>query len=343
MPEDRVKHFIVPVFIPNQGCPHRCIFCEQRKISSQKKRSMDGAGVTRIIEDGLRSKKFDPTHAEVAFYGGTFTSLDPGTMAELLNAAAQYLKKGLFCGIRVSTRPDALDGERLDLMKSHGVKIVELGIQSMDPRVLFLSGRGHSAEDSEKAVHILREKGFRVGVQLMPGLPGDSGDIFLSTVEKIRLLGPDMARIYPTLVIRGTGLARLYRGGGYVPLTLEQAVEMCAEGCVRLENAGIPVIRVGLMSSPDLLNPGQVLAGPWHTAFGFLVRCKILQKIIEPQLPPNGRMFRIKIRIQDRDIPLLRGYRNEGLRWVASKTGADVTAIEGDHSLPSGKIEVSRG
>lgn len=342
MPEKRLKHFIVPVFIPNQGCPHRCIFCEQEKITSQKARPMDGAGVIRIVEPALRSPKFDPTNAEIAFYGGTFTSLAVNVMEELLDAAGAYLKKGLFCGIRVSTRPDALDEKRLDLMKAHGVRTVELGVQSMDRRVLFLSSRGHSPEDSERAVCFLREKGFRVGVQLMPGLPGDSEDIFLSTIERLVPLRPDMARIYPAVVLRGTGLAQLYRRGDYTPLTLEKAVEICAEGCRRFENAGIPVIRIGLMSSPDLIDLDQILAGPWHSAFGFLVRCRILQKVIEPQLPAIGRMSRIKIRIQERDIPILRGYRNEGLRWVASRTGADVTAVEGDRSLPSGRIEVSR-
>jgi len=343
MPEGRQKRFIVPIFIPNQGCPHRCIFCEQEKITSEKKRPINAARVTGIIETAVRSKKFDNKHAEVAFYGGTFTSLKPEVIKELLGAVAPYLKKGLFSGIRVSTRPDSLDEERLNLMKFYDVRTVELGVQSMDNHVLEMSRRGHYAEDSEKAIGLLKEKGFCVGVQLMPGLPGDSRDIFLSTVEKVISLRPDMARLYPALVIRGTALARMYDRGNYIPLALEEAVEICAESCSRLEGAGIPVIRLGLMSSPALLDQGQILAGPWHTAFGFLVRCRIFQKNVESQLPSYGQMSRIKIRILDKEIPLLRGYRNEGLHWVASRTGAEVMGVKGDSSLPPGKIEVCKG
>jgi histone acetyltransferase (RNA polymerase elongator complex component) len=261
-------------------------------------------------------------------------------MNELLGAVAPFLEKGLFAGVRVSTRPDSLDLRKLGLMKRAGVRTVELGVQSMDDHVLALSGRGHSAVDSENAVGLLKRYGFRAGVQLMPGLPGDSRKVFLSTVKKVVELEPDMARIYPALVIKDTGLARMYEHGDYAPLALSEAVEICAEGCGMLENAGIPVIRIGLMSSPDLLLRGRILAGPWHAAFGFLVRCRIYQKIIEPQLPSYGRMERFTVRVRNRDVSLLRGYRNEGMKRISLVTGAEVLAVEGDNRLPPGKIEV---
>ncbi len=305
-----------------------------------KRGLVTGSYVTRIIETAIRSRKFDPTHAEVAFYGGTFTNLKLQAIKELLGAVAPFLEKGLFTGVRVSTRPDSLDLKKLELMKLAGVRTVELGVQSMDDHVLALSGRGHSAADSEKAVGLLKDLGFQVGVQLMPGLPGDSRKVFLSTVEKIVGLVPDMARIYPAVVIRETGLARMYEHGEYAPLTLSAAVEICAEGCKMLENAGIPVIRIGLMSSPELLLRGQVLAGPWHAAFGFLVRCRIYQKIIESQLPSCGRMEKVRIRVRKSDVPLLRGYGNEGVKRISLMTGAEVLAVEGDSRLPPGKIEV---
>jgi histone acetyltransferase (RNA polymerase elongator complex component) len=338
---DRQKHFIVPVFIPNQGCPHRCIFCEQEKITSEKKGRVTASHVTRIIETALHSRKFDPARAEVAFYGGTFTSLKLRVIRELLGAVAPFLEKGMFAGVRVSTRPDSLDIEKLDLMKRAGVRTVELGVQSMDDHVLALSGRGHAAADSENGVGLLKNLGFQVGVQLMPGLPGDSREVFLSTVEKVIGLGPDMARLYPALVIRGTGLARMYEQGNYAPLGLFKAVDICAESCKMLEDAGICVIRIGLMSSPTLLLQGQILAGPWHAAFGFLVRCRMYQKVIESQLPSRGRMRKIRIRVRSRDVPLLRGYGNEGMRWISMMTGAEDVAVEGDRSLAPGRIEVS--
>lgn len=336
----RPKTFIVPVFIPHQGCPHRCVFCEQEKITAEQKGHVDARCVARIIETGIRSPKFDSAHAEVAFYGGTFANLDLQMMGELLGAVSPFLKKGMFTGIRVSTRPDSLDPEKLALMKQGGVRTVELGVQSMDDHVLTLSGRGHSAQDSEDAVGVLKELGFQVGVQLMPGLPGDSRAVFLSTVERIIGLEPDMARLYPALVIKGTALARMYERGDYVPLGLSEAVEICAESCTMLEKAGIPVIRIGLMSSPTLLFQGQILCGPWHTAFGFVVRCRIYQKTIASQLPPHGVLEKIRIRVRERDVPLLRGYRNEGVQWISKMTGAEVLAVEGDRSIPPGRLEV---
>jgi len=260
---------------------------------------------------------------------------------ELLGAVSPFLKKGLFTGIRVSTRPDSLDPEKLDVMMRSGVKTVELGVQSMDDRVLLLSGRGHSAQDSEHAVRVLKQSGFQVGVQLMPGLPGDSKTVFLSTVERIIELAPDMARLYPALVIRRTGLANLYARGAYLPLELSEAVEICAESCMMLERAGIPVIRIGLMSSPSLTRKGQILGGPWHPAFGFLVRCRMYQKSIASQLPAHGSTKRLKIRVRERDVPLLRGYKNHGMEWISMVTGAEELAITGDRSLSPGKVEVS--
>ena len=340
MSGERRKPFIVPIFIPNQGCPHRCVFCEQEKITSEKKGIVNGAHVTRIIETAIRSRKFDCMHAEVAFYGGTFTNLKLHLIKELLGAVSPFLKKGMFTGVRVSTRPDSLNLEKLELMRKAGVRTVELGVQSMDDEVLALSERGHAAADSEKAVGLLKNLGFQVGLQLMPGLPGDSRKVFLSTVEKAIRLKPDMARLYPVLVIRGTALARMYEQGNYAPLSLSEAVEICAESCRMFEDAGISVIRIGLMSSPTLLEQGEILAGPWHTAFGFVVRSRMYQKTIEAQLPSRGRMERVRIRAHDRDIPFLRGYKNEGIRWISLRTGAEVVAVESNRCLLRGKIEV---
>jgi histone acetyltransferase (RNA polymerase elongator complex component) len=330
----------VPVFIPYQGCLHRCVFCEQEKITAEKKKSVNAAHVTDIIETAVRSPRFDPQHAEVAFYGGTFTSLELPVIEELLGAVSPFLREGFINGIRVSTRPDALDHEKLALMKQREVKTVELGAQSMDDHVLALSKRGHSSQDVADGVLHLKKLGFRVGVQLMPGLPGDSRKTFLATVESIVRLAPDMARLYPAVVIRGTALARMYEAEEYVPLDLAEAVELCAESCSMLEGAGIPVIRMGLMSSPSLLKKGVILGGPWHAAFGFLVRCRMYQKTIASQLPGRGAMKRFKIRVQERDASLLRGYRNEGIAWISMMTGAEVLGVHGDPSFPPGRIEV---
>lgn len=343
MPEGRLRRLIVPIFIPNQGCPHRCVFCEQERITSQSIRNINREQVKRVLDMAIQSNNFDQRRRpEVAFFGGTFTGLPLDRIRELLDAVVPYMKRGLFRSIRVSTRPDALDEPRLKLIKDYGVDTVELGVQSMNNEVLSLSQRGHTAEDTIKAVQVLKKKGFRVGIQLMPGLPGDSESKFRSTIRQVIELHPDMVRLYPVIVIQGTALAHLYKEGQYQPLELEEAISICADSCIRIEERGIPVIRIGLMSSPSLLKKGQILAGPWHTAFGFLVRSRMYQKGIEADLPRPGKISHFKILAPGRDIPLLRGYKNEGLKWIEKKTGGAVVRIEPDDSLPLGRIRIKQ-
>jgi histone acetyltransferase (RNA polymerase elongator complex component) len=263
-------------------------------------------------------------------------------MLSFLKTVAPYIDQGLFTGVRVSTRPDAIDEERLKIIREHGVSTVELGAQSMDDHVLTLSKRGHSSEDTVRAVELIKKYGLRVGIQLMPGLPGDSREKFHTTVSRVIDLGPDMVRLYPALVIRGTGLAGLYEEGRYQPLELNQAIEICAENCMRLEDKGIPVIRIGLMSSPSLLEEGQIIAGPWHPAFGFLVRSAIYHLGIRQMLPDYCEAAQIRIMAPKEDIALIRGYKNQGLKAIEEKTGAKVFKLGTDDSIPRGKIRVEK-
>ena len=341
MPEKRLKPLIIPIFIPHLGCPYRCVFCDQRKITSQSGREVDRNYVERVLNSAVDSKCFDPQHKpEVAFYGGTFTGISYDRMLELLEAVSPYIKDGLVVSIRVSTRPDTLDKRRLEIMKEYGVETVELGAQSMDNMVLKLSNRGHTADDTVNAVQLLRDYGFRVGIQLMPGLPGDSKEIFFQTTEEIIGIHPDMVRLYPAVVIRGTGLERLYKKGEYRALDLDEAVEICADSCVLFESKGIPVIRIGLMSSPQLLEKGRIIAGPWHPAFGFLVRSMIYQRNIRHYLPLPGEASLIKIFALKQEIPLLRGYRNQAIREIEAATQTRIIGIGTDETLSAGSIRV---
>ena len=174
----------------------------------------------------------------------------------------------------------------------------------------------------------------------MPGLPGDSKETFTKTVEEVVKLSPDMVRLYPTIVIKGTELEKWYREGRYHPWSLDEAVEVCRESCVRLEESGIPVIRIGLMSSPSLLSDGQIVAGPWHRAFGFLVRSAIHQEKVEPCLPMQGEVSKMRLRVPPREIPLVRGYKNQGVRLIEDKTGAMVTGVIADETVPPGQVQV---
>jgi histone acetyltransferase (RNA polymerase elongator complex component) len=335
------KPLIVPVFIPNQGCPHRCVFCDQEKITSQPARPVDGQRVRDLLDQARQSTLFFARrHREIAFYGGTFASLPEKTIRELLGVVAPYLQGGIFHSVRVSTRPDSLDEKKAALLKALGVSTVELGSQSMDDDVLRMTGRGHTAGDTEKAAELLRQHRFKVGIQLMPGLPGDSAERFCTTVQKVIRIKPDMVRLYPVVVIRGTELAQWFVKGTYQPLSLEEAVRVCSESCLGFEEAGIPVIRIGLMASPSLREQGQVLGGPWHESFGHLVRSEIYQRRIEPFLPGPGEAKRISIRVPSKDVALIRGHRNDGIRRIEEKTKASVDGILTDDTLLSGRIAV---
>jgi histone acetyltransferase (RNA polymerase elongator complex component) len=334
------RDLIIPVFIPFLGCPHKCIFCRQDRITGQTNNYVRAEDVKGLIEQAIRSPKYKTADSrEVAFYGGTFTCLGIEYMSELLGAVVPYIKENKIDSIRISTRPDEIDENRLELVRSYGVTTVELGVQSMNDEVLHKSGRGHTAEHTVNAISLLKKHGFKTGVQLLPGLPGDSYDIFQATVESVIWLAPDMARIYPAIVIKGTGLAELYRAGRYTPPALDEAVSLCAVSCMRLEENGIKVIRMGLMSTPSLLEEGEILAGPWHDAFGFLVRADIYLKKVIPFLPVPGTASIIGIRMSEREIPLLRGYENSGVKKIEDICRAEIQYIRPDSCIPSGRIE----
>jgi histone acetyltransferase (RNA polymerase elongator complex component) len=336
-----LKPLIIPIFIPHAGCPHRCIFCDQEGITAQSAGAIDGEHVRGVLDRAVHSTTYDSgRNPEVAFYGGTFTGLPVERMKRLLEAVRPYIEDGLIRSIRVSTRPDSIDEERLGILKAFHVTTVELGVQSMDDRVLTMARRGHSAADVTGAVRLLKRSGFKAGVQLMPGLPGDSRETFRATIEEVISLSPDMVRLYPALVIAGTGLARMVEAGTYRPLTLEAAIDRCVDGTIRLEANGIPVIRIGLMSSPSLLEPGRIAAGPWHPAFGFLVRSAIHHRAIEPDLPAPGTVGEIRIVAPGLEIPLVRGHRNQGIRVIEEKTGATVIGIAADETVPRGRIRI---
>jgi histone acetyltransferase (RNA polymerase elongator complex component) len=336
-----IKYFIIPIFLPHQGCPYRCVFCQQETITnfSGKQRTTDE--IINTIELAIKSKQFStqkPT--EVAFYGGTFTSLPVGYMAKMLGAVRPYMEKNIIQSIRLSTRPDSLNEDRLNILESFNVSTVELGVQSMDDRVLLLSNRGHTPQDTVNAFKILKRRGFSVGAQLMPGLPGDSKEIFMDTIDKVIGLRPDMARLYPTLVIRGTKLAQWYKQGSYTPMGLKDTINLCKEACIRLENAGIPVIRIGLMSSPSLLEKGEIIAGPWHPSLGFLVRSAIHLEKIRPYLPVMGETKHILLHAPQKEIPLLVGYKKSGMRHIEAITGSVIKDFIPDDSIPYGEVAV---
>ncbi len=282
---------VIPVFVAHQGCPHCCIFCDQQAIIGNNNGlqpvTVTPAEVVAVIDTWLaRPRRFPGARVQVAFYGGSFTGMDQGRQQELLHAVRPYLAAGRVNAIRLSTRPDYVDDETLFFLRRHGVQEVELGVQSMQDEVLCASRRGHTAGQVVRAVACLRRAGLRVGLQLMLGLPRDSTVRFLDTLRQAADLAPDFVRLYPTLVIKGSGLAGLATAGRYRPLSLNRAVALAARAKVFFAGHGIPVVRMGLQPSPEL--EAKVAAGPYHPAFGELVLARLFFKTARRLLAEFG-------------------------------------------------------
>ncbi len=267
----------VPFFISHQGCPHTCVFCDQRSISGSSGTLPDAQEIAARIADWHGSAQGRPL--EVAFFGGTFTALPRQIQQRLLAAVHPFLRSGVVSSIRVSTRPDALDAENVPWLAGQGVAIIELGVQSMDNAVLEAAGRGHDARSSLDAIRRIRQNGLMAGAQLMPGLPGDTPATACASLERVIDAGVDFVRIYPTVVLRGTELARRYGEGTYHPLTLQAGVALCKTLLRIALRRGVPVIRMGLQDD-ETLRDGAILAGCWHPALGHLVQCELYHDLL---------------------------------------------------------------
>ena len=267
------RESIIPVFVPHLGCPNDCVFCNQRRISGQQLPAGPEA-VKNAIESAAA---FLPAgeKRQLAFYGGSFTAIPECQQEALLAVAKSYMDSGMIHSIRLSTRPDAIDDEVLDRLSRYGVETVELGAQSLDDEVLILSGRGHTAADVEKASRLIKSRGFKLILQMMTGLPGDTAEKDIETAKKIIALEPDGVRIYPTVIVRDTALYDMWQAGTYPEHTVESAVQVCAKLLPLFDASGIPVIRLGLNPSDDL-SGGDAAGGAYHPALGELVKSRIM-------------------------------------------------------------------
>ena len=264
-----MKHYNIPIFISHFGCPNDCVFCNQKKINGRET-DVTTEDIKSIIETYLKTlpKK---SKKEVAFFGGTFTGISIKLQEEYLSVVYEYIKKGLIDGIRLSTRPDYIDKDIVNMLKNYGVTTVELGVQSLDEKVLLQTHRFYPMEKVYTASKLIKEAGIELGIQLMLGLPGSTDESdFLSAVKTVDL-NPDIARIYPTLVIKETEMADMYKKGSYVPLSLEEAINRCKKIYSLLDYNDIKIIRVGLQPTDELNDNENVLGGPYHPAFRELV------------------------------------------------------------------------
>ena len=305
---------ILPIFVPHLGCPNDCVFCNQRRISGSPLPA-SGDDVTRTL---VYARNQGMTGAQLAFYGGSFTAICPGTQEELLMAAQPFRADGTIASIRLSTRPDAMDETVLRRLKAYGVETVELGAQSMDDGVLREAGRGHTARDTENAVRLLKEAGFFVILQMMTGLPGSDRERDLETARRIIGLCPDGVRIYPTVVVKNTPLEDMWRAGTYREHTVTEAVDLCADILPMMERAGIPVIRLGLNPTEELSHGGAV-AGAYHPALGELVRSEILRRRAAELLRAVTPGASVTLGVAPNRVSAMTGQRRENIRRLAEE------------------------
>lgn len=315
------KAFIIPIFIPQAGCPHQCVFCNQETITGHTSFvniNQEQEKARETVREYLAFKHNKALKTELAFYGGNFLGLEASQIEWYINFARDLYRQGLIDALRFSTRPDTITGQSLSLLNKLPVSVIELGVQSMHNEVLRLSGRGHTVADTERAVALIKAHGFAIGLQMMPGLPGDTTERTLATGRRLTALKPGCVRIYPTVVLKNSPLARMYREGRYKPLELEAAVDVTAELYRLFRRHGIAVIRMGLQAADNLKQGETILAGPYHPAFGHLVISRLFRQTVEAALSvklPDD----IEIAAHAGQTSNLRGLSNANVKFWAGE------------------------
>ncbi len=325
------RHINIPIFIPHLGCPNQCVFCNQRIISGKIEFKL--FEVDKIIESSL-STVSDGDEAEIAFFGGSFTGIDRNLMISLLEIAKKYVDKGRVRSVRLSTRPDYIDSEILDILKKYSVSDIEIGFQSTSDSVLDICKRGHTREQSVRAARLIRESGFRLVGQMMLGLPGADEESELETAEFIIGSGAVAARIYPTVVFRDTELAALTERGEYLPLTLDEAVRRASRVARKFIDADVELLRIGLCSSDNLSSADTYLAGPNHAALGELVLGEIYyENIIALLEREQFNDKRLTVAVAHGELSKAIGHKRRNKNRLITEKGYECVRFVTDESL----------
>lgn len=340
------KYKIIPIFVPHLGCPEDCVFCNQVKIAGAMP-NIKIIDAKNIIEEHLESiekKKDEDTIIEIAFFGGSFTAIDEDFQNELLELANEYIRNGRVDGIRISTRPDKITKEILIRLKKYNVTTIELGIQSSNDFILENARRGHDFKSVIDASKLIKKYKINFGAQMMIGLPGTTYKDEIQTAKDIIKLKPKMVRIYPTLVIKNTDLEDMYNKGEYIPLELEEAVEVTAEIVNMFKEKDIEVIRVGLQTTEEICDPknknSEVVAGPYHENFRELVDARIwYHRILEKILKMNVAIKEMTITVNYRNAGAVLGHKKENIRKFKENYGIDVN-VEYKTALPLDDFEL---
>ena len=337
------KQYIIPIFVPHLGCPNDCIFCNQKSISGQKS-NMTKEKAKEIIENYLKSIDKENAQIEIAFFGGSFTAIEEERQEELLQVASEFVKSGQVESIRVSTRPDAIDKKILKRLKKYKVKTIELGVQSSNNYILKRINRGHTFEDVKRAAKLIRWNGFRLGVQMMVGLPESTTIDEINTAKELIKLKPKMVRIYPVLVIKNTPLEKELEKGTYKPLTVVQAVEVCKEIVILFHDKNIDIIRIGLQPTDEISEPGseksEVVAGPYHPAFRQLVESAMWYDAIVGKIKRlNVKVKEVEVTVNPVDANNVIGHKKENVKNLKDLYDVNLV-LKQDPKMKQGKSKI---
>ena len=337
------KQYIIPIFVPHLGCPNDCIFCNQKSISGQMK-MITKQDVKDTIEFYLKNIRDKETYIEVAFFGGSFTGIDEKLQEEFLSAAYEYIETKKVNSIRISTRPDYINKNILKRLKKYKVQTIELGVQSANDYILKRSGRGHTFEDVKKASRLIRWNGFKLGHQMMVGLPESTRIDEINTAKQLIKLKPKMVRIYPVLVIKNTKLEKEFNNGKYEPIPLVQAVETCKEIYKMFSKKKIEVIRIGLQNTEEISSPekekSQVVAGPYHPAFRQLVESSVWYDIILNKIKKlNVKVKQVEVIVNPVDVNNVVGHKRENI-FKLKDTYDVVLKVKQNKDIKQGKSKI---
>ncbi len=337
------KQYIIPIFVPHLGCPNDCIFCNQKSISGQKE-NMTKEKAKKIIDNYLENIKKEEAEAEIAFYGGSFTAIEENKQEELLQTAYQYIEEGKVESIRISTRPDAINKETLKRLKKYKVKTIELGVQSANDYILKRTNRGHTFADVKKASKMIRWNGFKLGHQMMVGLPESTRIDEINTAKALIKLKPKMVRIYPVLVVKNTKLEEEYKQGKYEPVPLVQAVETCKELVRMFADKKIEVIRVGLQNTEEIDEPknqnSEVVAGPYHPAFRQLVESALWYDAVVGKIKKlNVKVKEVEVTVNPIDASNVIGHKKENITKLKETYDVDLI-LKQDKEMKQGKSKI---
>jgi histone acetyltransferase (RNA polymerase elongator complex component) len=337
--QKELRPLIIPIFLPHAGCPHRCIFCNQHAITGIKKTNFTTRNLSSQIETFLSINSGQRRPVQIAFYGGNFLGMSEKHIRSLLAEAARFVEKGAVDSIRFSTRPDSIDPEHIDIFKDFPVSTVELGAQSLDDQVLAISRRDHTAMDTAKAVYLLKDHGYEVGIQIMVGLPGDDQEKLMKSAQRVAQLKPDVVRIYPTIVMTGSPLAEWYQTGKYEPLSLDECVTLVKHLYLLFNKKNIRVIRMGLQASEEFIDDSSILAGPYHPAFGHLVHSEIFLDMAvsaaqSAEIGDNG----IIIHVHPKNISKMRGIKNQNIRKLEARYHVKSVDIIPDATIAENRL-----